>query len=116
MQGKEKECETDSICLYETRQDMRRIEECRRICLDMDYVVIASGTAAEAFKEVTDGLKLPKIVAIGPQTAKACEKAGLTVTAVAKKADSEGISQAILQNIQDIMQADNDGTQVEKPL
>ena len=52
---------------------MRRIEECRRICPDMDYVVIASGTAAEAFKEVTDGLKLPKIVAIGPQTAKACE-------------------------------------------
>ena len=95
---KEKECETDSICLYETRQDMRRIEECRRIYPDMDYVVIASGTAAEAFKEVLDSLELPKIVAIGPQTAKACEKAGLTVTAVAKKADSEGISQAILQN------------------
>lgn len=75
-QLKEKECETDSICLYETRQDMRRIEECRRICPDMDYVVIASGTAAEAFKEVTDGLKLPKIVVIGPQTAKACEKQG----------------------------------------
>lgn len=53
---------------------------------------------AEAFKEVTDGLKLPKIVAIGPQTAKACEKAGLSVTAVAKKADSEGIAQAVLQN------------------
>ena len=104
-QLKEKECETDSICLYETRQDMRRIEECRRICPDMDYVVIASGTAAEAFKEVTDGLKLPKIVAIGPQTAKACEKAGLSVTAVAKKADSEGIAQAVLQ---DIIQSGNE--------
>lgn len=104
-QLKEKECETDSICLYETRQDMRRIEECRRICPDMDYVVIASGTAAEAFKEVTDGLKLPKIVVIGPQTAKACEKAGLSVTAVAKKADSEGIAQAVLQ---DIIQAGNE--------
>lgn len=104
-QLKEKECETDSICLYETRQDMRRIEECRRICPDMDYVVIASGTAAEAFKEVTDGLKLPKIVAIGPQTAKACEKAGLSVTTVAKKADSEGIAQAVLQ---DIIQAGNE--------
>lgn len=115
-QLKEKECETDSICLYETRQDMRRIEECRRICPDMDYVVIASGTAAEAFKEVLDSSEMPKIVVIGPQTAKACEKAGLTVTAVAKKADSEGISQAILQNIQDIMQADNDGTQIEKPM
>ena len=39
-QLKEKECETDSICLYETRQDMRRIEECRRICPDMDYVAL----------------------------------------------------------------------------
>ena len=101
---KEKECETDSICLYETRQDMRRIEECRRIYPDMDYVVIASGTAAEAFKEVLDSSELPKIVAIGPQTAKACEKAGLSVTAVAKKADSEGIAQAVLQ---DIIQAGN---------
>ena len=71
---------------------------------------------AEAFKEVLDSSEMPKIVVIGPQTAKACEKAGLTVTAVAKKADSEGISQAILQNIQDIMQADNDGTQIEKPM
>ena len=104
-QLKEKECETDSICLYETRQDMRRIEECRRICPDMDYVVIASGTAAEAFKEVLDSSEMPKIVVIGPQTAKACEKAGLSVTAVAKKADSEGIAQAVLQ---DIIQAGNE--------
>ena len=74
---KEKECETDSICLYETRQDMRRIEECRRIYPDMDYVVIASGTAAEAFKEVLDSLELPKIVAIGPQTAKRVKKPDL---------------------------------------
>ena len=93
------------MCLYETRQDMRRRGECRRICPDMDYDVIASGTAAEAFKEVLDSSELLKIVAIGPQTAKACEKAGLLVTAVAKKADSEGIAQAVLQ---DIIQAGNE--------
>lgn len=57
------------------------------------------------FKEMLDSSELPKIVAIGPQTAKACEKAGLTVTAVAKKADSEGIAQAVLQ---DIIQAGNE--------
>ena len=48
---------------------------------------------------------MPKIVVIGPQTAKACEKAGLSVTAVAKKADSEGIAQAVMQ---DIIQAGNE--------
>ena len=50
-------------------------------------------------------IELPKIMAIGPQTAKACEKAGLSVTAVAKKADSEGIAQVVLQ---DILQAGNE--------
>ena len=58
-----------------------------------------------ARRQKPDGLKLHKIAVIGPQTAKACEKAGLSVTAVAKKADSEGIAQAVLQ---DIIQAGNE--------
>ena len=58
----------------------------------MDYVVIASGTAAEAFKEVTDGLKAcRKIVAIGAADGKKrAKKAGLSVTAVAKKGGQRG--------------------------
>lgn len=88
------------VCLYETIQDNRRKEEFVRLYKDMDYTVIASGSAARAFASmITEKNRKCKIAAIGPETAKACEEAGLTVALTADRYTAEGIAEVILQDL-----------------
>lgn len=87
------------LCLYQTIQDNRRKEEFIRLYEDMDYAVIASGFAARAFASViTERKGKCKIAVIGPETAKACEEAGLKVDLMADQYTAEGIAEVILQD------------------
>jgi uroporphyrinogen III methyltransferase/synthase len=96
---KKNDIKTDIAVLYNTVSDMRRKDEINRIIKDIDYVVIASGSAGKAFKEMlepeksdlTDG----KIVVIGAQTEKICRQAGLCVDYVAKTATAHGIAELL---------------------
>lgn len=54
----------DKICIYETIQDERRADEVRRICRDVDYIVVTSGSGARALKDMA-GCEHENIVVIG---------------------------------------------------
>jgi uroporphyrinogen III methyltransferase/synthase len=100
---------TDTLVLYETVTDFRRKEELGRIYEDMDYVMIASGSAARALSAMlpdsqkqnrfTDDSRravLPQIVAIGPETAKVCRKVGLSVDLTAQEHTGAGLVRTVL--------------------
>ena len=62
-----------------------------------DWVVFASGTAAERFrKAVPNWSREPKVVAIGPATARLARHAGWRVRAVAHEPSAAGVLDAIL--------------------
>ena len=88
----------DKICIYETIQDERRADEVRRICRDVDYIVVTSGSGARALKDMA-GCEHENIVAIGPVTKKDCEEAGLSVKLVAKEFDAKGIVDVIAGDV-----------------
>lgn len=88
----------DKICIYETIQDERRADEVRRICKDVDYIVVTSGSGARALKDMA-GCEHENIVAIGPVTKKDCEEAGLSVKLVAKEFDAKGIVDVIAGDV-----------------
>lgn len=88
----------DKICIYETIQDERRADEVRRICKDVDYIVVTSGSGARALKDMA-GCEYENIVAIGPVTKKDCEEAGLSVKLVAKEFDAKGIVDVIAGDV-----------------
>ena len=44
--------EFDKICIYETIQDERRADEVKRICPDVDYIVVTSGSGARALRDM----------------------------------------------------------------
>lgn len=84
--------------LYETWVDVRRREELNRLVQEVDYVTIASGSAARALGGMLDNksdLKA-KLISIGPFTTKAAERAGLKVYAAAAEYTAEGIAAVIL--------------------
>ena len=63
-----------------------------------DWVVFASATAAERFrKAVPNWPREPKVVVIGPATARAARKAGWRVRAVAHEPSAAGVLGAILR-------------------
>ena len=88
----------DKICIYETIQDERRADEVRRICRDVDYIVVTSGSGARALKDMAS-CEYENIVAIGPVTKKDCEEAGLSVKLVAKEFDAKGIVDVIAGDV-----------------
>lgn len=88
----------DKICIYETIQDERRADEVRRICRDVDYIVVTSGSGARALKDMA-GCEHENIVVIGPVTKKDCEEAGLSVKLVAKEFDAKGIVDVIAGDV-----------------
>lgn len=88
----------DKICIYETIQDDRRADEVRRVCTDVDYIVVTSGSGARALKNMA-GTKHENIVAIGPVTEKDCEQEGLSVKLVAKEFDAKGIVDVIVKDV-----------------
>ena len=79
--------EFDKICIYETIQDERRADEVKRICPDVDYIVVTSGSGARALRDMA-GCEHDNIVAIGPVTKRDCEEAGLRVKLVAEEFDA----------------------------
>lgn len=88
----------DKICIYETIQDERRADEVRRICRDVDYIVVTSGSGARALKDMA-GCEHENIVVIGPVTKKDCEELGLSVKLVAKEFDAKGILDVIAGDV-----------------
>ena len=90
--------EFDKICIYETIQDERRADEVKRICPDIDYIVVTSGSGARALRNMA-GCEHDNIVAIGPVTKRDCEEAGLKVKLVAEEFDARGIVDVIINDI-----------------
>ena len=71
----------DDIGLYETWTDLRRQEELNRVISEVDYVTVASSSAAQALAamlEPEQRKKLTaKLISIGPSTTKTMEKLGI---------------------------------------
>ena len=88
----------DKICIYETIQDERRADEVKRICSDVDYIVVTSGSGAMALKDMA-GCEHDNIVVIGPVTKRDCEEAGLSVKLVAEEFDARGIVDVIISDV-----------------
>lgn len=88
----------DKICIYETIQDERRADEVKRICFDVDYIVVTSGSGARALKDMA-GCEHDNIVVIGPVTKRDCEEAGLSVKLVAEEFDARGIVDVIISDV-----------------
>lgn len=91
--------EFDKICIYETIQDERRADEVKRICPDVDYIVVTSGSGARALRDMA-GCEHDNIVAIGPVTKRDCEEAGLRVKLVAEEFDARGIVDVIVRDVE----------------
>ena len=91
--------EFDKICIYETIQDERRADEVKRICPDVDYIVVTSGSGAIALRDMA-GCEHDNIVAIGPVTKRDCEEAGLRVKFVAEEFDARGIVDVIVRDVE----------------
>lgn len=91
--------EFDKICIYETIQDERRADEVKRICPDVDYIVVTSGSGARALRNMA-GCEHDNIVAIGPVTKRDCEEAGLRVKLVAEEFDARGIVDVIVRDVE----------------
>lgn len=84
--------------VYETRTDMRRKDELNRILGDVDYITVASGSAARALAAMIspDTDLGRKVVSIGPVTTKTCKKLGIPVETEAENDTALGLVQAIL--------------------
>ena len=95
----------DDIGCYETWTDLRRAEELNRVIREVDYVTVASSSAAQALAAMLEQeVKVQmtaKLISIGPSTTKAMEKLGLPVYADAVEYTAEGIAS--------LMQADVEG-------
>lgn len=86
------------VAAYATRADWRKQDLLLRAMKDADYMTFASGSAVRAFAEMTVGVtEYPKIVCIGPVTAREAKKAGLTVCATAENYTIEGLTECLCQ-------------------
>lgn len=79
--------------LYQIVPEYKKTEELKRILSDIDYVVLASGSAARVFAEMTEKEKFGnyKVLSIGPETTKVAENAGISVYQTAKTYSIDGI-------------------------
>lgn len=98
------------LSLYETWPDDRRKEELNRIVKDVDYITVASGSAARALKNMLEEPEKleARIISIGPETTKEAKKAGLSVYETADVYTAAGIAAAILQLAQSNSQIHSD--------
>lgn len=90
------------VALYETWVDVRRREELNRLVQEVDYVTVASGSAARALGGMLEDkahLKA-RLISIGPFTTRAAERAGLPVHATAAEYTAEGIAAVILADVE----------------
>lgn len=89
------------VPLYETWVDVRRREELNRVIQEVDYVTIASSSAARALCGMLDDKSslTAKVISIGPFTTAAAEEAGLAVHATAAEYTAEGIAAVIQADV-----------------
>lgn len=95
------------ILLYTTWTDWRRKEELNRMIGQVDYVTVASSSAARALcSMLEDKDHIPaKVISIGPFTTKTARKLGLPVYADAVEYTASGIAAVILADVEDISAA-----------
>ena len=87
----------NDVAAYTTRIDWRKKDLLLRAMRDADYMTFASGSAVRAFAEMTVGTTgYPKIICIGPVTAKEAEQVGLTVTATAENIYNRGVDRMFM--------------------
>lgn len=93
------------IPLYETWVDTRRKEELNRLIHEVDYVVIASSSAARALVDMLDERDLleAKVISIGPYTTKTAEGLGLSVYADAVEYTAAGIAAVIQADAEELL-------------
>ena len=86
-----------AVALYETVPDWRKAAELLRILPDVDYVALCSASAVDAFYSMTrkEAIRLPKLVCIGPVTARAAKALGLEVWRTAKVYTIDGMIECI---------------------
>lgn len=88
------------VPFYETRMDQRRKDELCRAVRDVDYVTLASGSAAKALWEMLEDTEIEgKVISIGPSTTKAAESLGLRVDKDATEYTAAGIAASILADV-----------------
>ena len=76
----------EDIPLYHIVGEEKKKDELNRVLNEVDYVVIASGSAGRVFANMIE-----KILSIGKETTKACENVGLTVHKTANIYSMDGI-------------------------
>lgn len=87
-------CFTD-LKLYRTETDYSKKELLNLCVKDMDYVIIASGSAAKAFAEMTVGDTDARIISIGAGTTAEAGKYGVKVYKTAETACAASIAECI---------------------
>lgn len=105
--------------IYRTHVDDRRVDELHRALREVDYVTLASPSAVLAFRGMAGikmleeaheeyrsaltkdmrkadrEIRLPRIAVIGPETARECEKQGITVDVTADVNTAKGLVDAM---------------------
>lgn len=89
------------VAIYETWVDERRREEINRMVQDVDYLVVASGSAVKALCGMLEDKEnlAAKVVSIGPSTTEMARQMGLEVYGTAAEYTSEGIAAVILADL-----------------
>ena len=94
----------DDIGLYETWTDLRRQEELNRAIREVDYVTVASSSAAQALAAMLEPEQredlTAKLISIGPSTAKTMKQLGLSVYADAVEYTAEGMAAVIQADVE----------------
>ena len=94
----------DDIGLYETWTDLRRQEELNRAIREVDYVTVASSSAAQALAAMLEPEQrenlTAKLISIGPSTTKTMKQLGLSVYADAVEYTAEGMAAVIQADVE----------------
>ena len=99
---KEAGIDFDDVPLYETWVDTRRKEELNRIIHQVDYVAVASSSAARALCNMLEEKEFDaKIISIGPYTTRTVREMGLPVYADAVEYTASGIASVILADTEE---------------
>ena len=97
----------DDIGCYETWTDLRRAEELNRVIQEVDYVTVASSSAAQALAAMLEpevkAELTAKLISIGPSATKTMKELGLLVYADAVEYTAEGIAAVIQADVEGML-------------
>ncbi len=85
--------------IYKTETNYNRAEALHAASCMADYVILASGSAARAYKEL-NGSDNAKLIAIGKNTAAAAKKAGLKIHKTAAEPNPRSLINCILEDLE----------------